>query len=52
MAGRAEQKRRERIVKREVENELRRVYAILKAEGVQVVRGYLESRLGMTKPLE
>lgn len=52
MAGRGEQKRRDRVVKREVENELQRVYAILDAEGVRAVRSYLQVRLGMAKPLE
>lgn len=52
MAGRAEQRRREFHVKREVEQELRRAYAILEQEGPELLRGYLQARLGMTKPLE
>lgn len=52
MSGRAEQKRRANAVKREVETELRRVYVLLEAGDVDLARGYLQTKLGLTKPIE
>lgn len=52
MAGRSEQKRRAFHVQREVEQEFRRLYAILESGDIDLLRGYLQSKLGMTKPFE
>lgn len=52
MAGRSEQRRREFHVKREVEQELRRIYAMLEHGDVDLLRGYLQFKLGMTTPYE
>lgn len=52
MAGRAEQRRREFHVKREVDQKLRRAYAILESGDLNLLRGYLQSELGMTEPLD
>lgn len=52
MAGRAEQRRREAHTKREVEQKLQRAYAILESGDLNLLRGYLQSELGMTKPIE
>lgn len=52
MAGRAEQRRRESHVKREVDQKFRRALAILESGDLDLLRGYLQSELGMTKPFE
>lgn len=52
MAGRSEQRRREFHVKREVEQELRRIHAMLEHGNVELLHSYLQSKLGITKPLE